>query len=51
MEGEMINFASSKLIDGESFRSTDKDHVFAVLSQCLCLDLVQTASEAIELVC
>ena len=46
----MINFASFKLRNGESFKATDRDHVFAVLSQRLCLDPVIAASEAIELV-
>ena len=45
----MINFASSKLQNGERFKATDRDHVFAVLSQRLCLDPVMAASEAIEL--
>ena len=48
-EGEMINFASAKLRNGESFIATNRDHVFAVLSQRLCLDLVLSATEAIEL--
>ena len=45
----MINFASFKLRNGEKFRATDKDHVFAVLSQRLCLDPAMAASEAIDL--
>ena len=45
----MINFASSKLQNGERFKATDRDDVFAVLSQRLCLDPVMAASEAIEL--
>jgi hypothetical protein len=45
----MIALASWKLRNGDAFRATDKDHVFAVLSQRLCLDPVIAASEAIEL--
>ena len=45
----MINFASSKLRNGERFKATDRHHVFAVLSQRLCLDPVMAAPEAIEL--
>jgi hypothetical protein len=45
----MIALASWKLRNGEAFRATDKDHVFAVLSQRLCLDPVIAASEAIKL--
>jgi hypothetical protein len=45
----MIALASWKLRNGDEFRATDKDHVFAVLSQRLCLDPVIAASEAIEL--
>ena len=41
--------ASFKLLNGESFDVKNKDHVFAVLSQRLCLDLVLIASEAIKL--
>jgi hypothetical protein len=41
--------ASFKLLNGEPFDVKNKDHVFAVLSQRLCLDLVLTASEAIKL--
>ncbi|KAF8240580.1 hypothetical protein L208DRAFT_1420405 [Tricholoma matsutake] len=48
--GEMIALASWKLRNGDAFRAMDKDHIFAVLSQCLCLDPVIAASEAIELV-
>lgn len=47
--GEMIALASWKLRNGDEFRATDKDHVFAVLSQRLCLDPVIAASEAVEL--
>jgi hypothetical protein len=45
----MIDFASSKLLNGEPFKATNRDHVFAVLSQRLCLDPVIAASEATEL--
>jgi hypothetical protein len=45
----MINLASLKLLNGRNFNDTDKDHVFAVLSQRLCLDPVLAASEAIGL--
>ncbi|KAF8347980.1 hypothetical protein F5887DRAFT_673723 [Amanita rubescens] len=48
-EYEMIDFASSKLRNGKPFKATDRDHVFAVLSQRLCLDPVIAASEAMEL--
>ena len=46
---EAITSASWKLLNGESFSDTDKNHVFAVLSQRLCLDPVISASEATEL--
>jgi len=45
----MIDLASLKLLNGRAFGSTDKDHVFAVLLQRLCLEPVLGASEAIEL--
>ena len=45
----MIALASWKLRNGENFNANDKDHVFAILSQRLCLDPVLAASEAIEL--
>ena len=41
--------ASWKLRNGEAFRATNKDHVFAVLSQRLRLDPVLATSGAIEL--
>ncbi|KAF8343349.1 hypothetical protein F5887DRAFT_886857, partial [Amanita rubescens] len=47
--GEIISLASWQLRNGEPFRPTDKDHVFAVLSQRLCLEPVPGASEAIKL--
>ncbi|EDR00639.1 uncharacterized protein LACBIDRAFT_313129 [Laccaria bicolor S238N-H82] len=46
---EMVSFASLKLTNGVSFDSMNKDHVFAVLSQLICLDLVLTGSEAVQL--
>ncbi|KAF8343351.1 hypothetical protein F5887DRAFT_1212483 [Amanita rubescens] len=48
--GEMIDLASLKLLNGRNFNDSDKDHVFAVLSQRLCLDPVLAAPEAIGLV-
>ena len=47
--GEMITLASWKLLNGENFEATNQDHVFAILSQRLCLDPVMAVSEAIEL--
>ncbi|KAF8343352.1 hypothetical protein F5887DRAFT_1212486 [Amanita rubescens] len=47
--GEIISLASWQLRNGEPFRPTDRDHVFAVLSQRLCLEPVPGASEAIKL--
>ena len=41
--------ASLKLLNGEPYNTENKDHVFAVLSQRLCLDLVIASSEAIGL--
>ncbi|KAK2464638.1 hypothetical protein APHAL10511_003331 [Amanita phalloides] len=46
---EMVALASLKLLNGEAFRANNKDHVFAVLSQRLCLDPVMAASEAVNL--
>ena len=45
----MIALAFWKLRNGYAFRATDKEHIFAVLSQRLCLDPVIAALEAIEL--
>ena len=45
----MIYFASWKLRNGEVFKANNKDHVFAILSQRLCLDPVIAMSEAIGL--
>jgi hypothetical protein len=45
----MIATASLKLQDGTAFDATNKDHVFAVLSQRLCLDPVIVDSEALKL--
>jgi hypothetical protein len=42
--------ASFKLRNGEHFDVKNKNHVFAVLSQRLCVDLVLTDSEVIKLV-
>ncbi|KAF8515975.1 hypothetical protein BU17DRAFT_76734 [Hysterangium stoloniferum] len=47
--GEVIRLASFKLINGWLFLAKDRHHVFAVLSQRLCLDPVLTGSEAIQL--
>ncbi|KAK2463806.1 hypothetical protein APHAL10511_004111 [Amanita phalloides] len=47
--GEVVALASLKLRNAVAFRATDKDHVFAVLSQRLCLEPVIAASEAVEL--
>ncbi|KAK2464125.1 hypothetical protein APHAL10511_003873 [Amanita phalloides] len=45
----VVALASLKLRNAEAFRATDKDHVFAVLSQRLCLEPVIAASEAVKL--
>ena len=45
----MIKVASCKLLNGEDFNVKNTIHVFAVLSQRLCLEPVIAASEAIEL--
>ena len=45
----MITLASWKLLNGADFKATNQDHVFAILSQRLCLDPVMAVSEAIEL--
>jgi hypothetical protein len=47
--GEMITTASLKLRGGKPFSARNKDHVFAVLSQRLCLDPVIVNSEALKL--
>ncbi|KAF8327857.1 hypothetical protein F5887DRAFT_924568 [Amanita rubescens] len=49
IEGNTTYMASFKLLNGQPFDVNNKDHVFAVLSQRLCLDLVLTASKAIKL--
>ena len=41
--------ASWKLRNGEDFNPKNKNHVFAILSQRLCLDPAMATSEAIEL--
>jgi hypothetical protein len=46
--GKMIDLASWKLQNGDELRTTDKDHIFAVISQHLCLDPVIAASDAIQ---
>jgi hypothetical protein len=48
-EGETLQLAILKLLNAEPFDATNKDHVFAVLSQRLCLDLVLADSEAVKL--
>lgn len=45
----MIDFASSKLTNGELFSAKNKYHVFAVFLQHLYLDPVLAGSKAIEL--
>jgi len=45
----MIQYSSFKLTNGQSFDPSDVNHVFAVLSQRLCLDPVLSGSEAVEL--
>jgi len=45
----MVSFASLKLTNGMSFDSMNKDHVFAALSQLICLDPVLAGSEAVQL--
>jgi hypothetical protein len=45
----MIASASWKLRGGKPFNARNKDHVFAVLSQRLCLDPVIVGSEALKL--
>lgn len=46
---EVTGTAVLKLTCGVPFKATDKQHVFAVLSQRLCLDLVLSHGEAFEL--
>jgi hypothetical protein len=48
-EGETIQLAALKLLNAQTFNAKDIDHVFAVLSQRLCLDPVLAASEAVKL--
>lgn len=45
----MIRLASSKLTNGEVFKDQNTDHVFAVISQRLCIEPVFSSSEAIQL--
>ncbi|KAM6495125.1 hypothetical protein JOM56_009748 [Amanita muscaria] len=45
----VLKDASMKLTNTDPFSSMNKDHVFAVLSQRLCLDTVVAGSEAVEL--
>ena len=45
----MIALVSWKLRNRDTFNGKDKDHVFVVLSQRLCLVLVMAASETKEL--
>ncbi|KAF8520922.1 hypothetical protein BU17DRAFT_88503 [Hysterangium stoloniferum] len=47
--GKMISLAALKLTNGQHFLPMDQHHVFAVLSQHLCLDPVLANSEAAEL--
>ncbi len=49
VEDDTVIIGSFKLLNGKPFDVNNKDHVFAVLSQRLCLDLVLTAAEAIKL--
>lgn len=45
----MVGLASLKLTNGKTFDPSDKAHVFAVLSQLICLDPVLAGSEAVRL--
>lgn len=45
----MLELAKLKLTNGRAFDDQNTDHVFAVLSQRVCLEPVLAASEAIEL--
>ena len=45
----MVSLAALKLVNGQSFSANTLDHVFAVLSQRLCLDPVLAGSEAVQL--
>jgi hypothetical protein len=45
----MVRLASSKLTNTEVFNDQNKDHVFAVVSQRLCIEPVLVGSEAIQL--
>jgi hypothetical protein len=47
-EDKLIDFAICKLANGP-FDCTNKHHVLAVLSQRVCLDLVMSSTEAMEL--
>jgi hypothetical protein len=47
--GELVQLASAKLIGVHGFQETDKMHVFAVLSQRICLDAALAGAEAIKL--
>jgi hypothetical protein len=44
-----VNLASLKILNGEVFDEKNANHVFAVLSQRLCLDPVLACAEAIQL--
>jgi len=46
---EIVAFASLKLTNGRSFNAENENHVFAVVSQRLCLDPASTGAGAIEL--
>jgi hypothetical protein len=46
---EMVRLASAKLTNGTPFDAKDRNHVFAVLSQRLCLEPVLAGAEAIKL--
>ena len=48
-ENSIVELASFKLTDGETYNAKNKNHVFAVLSQLLCIEPVFVGSEAIEL--
>jgi len=44
----MVRLASSKLTNTDVFNDQNKDHVFAMVSQRLCIEPVLVGSEAIE---
>jgi hypothetical protein len=46
---DIVDLASLKLTCGLGFDAKDKNHVFAVLSQRLCLEPIPVASEAVAL--